>query len=255
MDSTERVIAIVSHLVANPRTYGISEICRDLRISKSTAHRILSKLLTMQWLSREPGSKKYNIGPGLAEISWAVLSNLDLRRASLPHLSQLNQATNETAMLTLRFGFERVYVEQVEGSYEVRMITELGKRYPLWLGAQGKAILAYMESLEIEEVLENMKKTGTKLLASGQMLDADNLRLELAEIRKQGFAVSFGERVSGAAAVAAPIFDRRNQVLGAISVAGPIHRFVPEIVQRYGSMVSQAAKEIQVQLGSFGNNR
>jgi DNA-binding IclR family transcriptional regulator len=108
-------------------------------------------------------------------------------------------------MLTLRVGYERVCIEKVEGSYEVRMITELGKKYPLWVDAQGKAILAYLRDLETEEVLTCLRTAGAKILASGQALNLKKFSKDLPEIRKRGFAVSFGERVMSAAAVAAPI--------------------------------------------------
>lgn len=252
MHSTERVVVIVSYLAADQREHGLTEICHHLKISKTTAHRILSTLQRMKWVSRDSGSRKFKIGPALTEIGLGVLYNLDVRRISLPYLTSLNQATNETALLTLRVGFERVYAEQVEGSHEVRMITGLGKRYPLWLGAHGKCTLAFMESGEIEEVLDNLKESSSKILASGQMLEIEHLRKELVKIREQGFAVSFGERVMGAAAVAAPIFNKDNQVLGAISVAGPQHRFTDDIVKRYGSLVSQAAKNTSIELGYVG---
>jgi DNA-binding IclR family transcriptional regulator len=103
-------------------------------------------------------------------------------------------------MLTLRVGYERVCIEQVEGSYEVRMMTQLGKKYPLWVGAQGKAILAYLRDLETEEVLTCLRTAGAKILASSQALNLKKFSKDLAEIRKRGFAVSFGERVMSAAA-------------------------------------------------------
>jgi DNA-binding IclR family transcriptional regulator len=250
MDSTERIISIVSYLAPGQKKSTLTEICRDLRTSKATTHRILSSLRRMNWVSKEAGGRRYSIGPALAEIGLTVISNLDLRRATLPFLSNLNHTTNETAMLSLRVGLERVFIEQVEGSYEVRMITQLGKKYPLWLGAQGKAILAYLREDEIAQVFTNLKKAGTKILASGQSLNLKNLRKDLAEIRRRGFAVSFGERVIGAAAVAAPIFGRDNQVVGAISVSGPLHRFTEETVRQYGPAVERAALQISIQLGA-----
>jgi IclR family acetate operon transcriptional repressor len=249
MDSTERVISIVSYLAADLKEQGLTEICDHLKISKTTAHRILSTLQRMQWVSKDAGRRKFRIGSALTAIGLGVLYNLDVRRISLPYLTSLNQTTNETTILTLRVGFERVYAEQVEGGHEVRMIMELGKRYPLWVGAHGKCILAFLEEKEIEQVLSDAKRSPSKILASGQMLEIESLQNELAEIRKKGFWVSFGERVVGAAAVAAPIFGKDNKVLGAISVAGPQHRFTADILKRYGSLVKQAAKNVSIELG------
>jgi DNA-binding IclR family transcriptional regulator len=153
-------------------------------------------------------------------------------------------------MLALRVGLERVFIAQVPSTLEVRMMVELGKSHPLWCGAQGKAILAYMEESEVEAVMNELIKSGTRVLASGTIIDIDGLSKELAEIQRQGFAVSFAERVPGAAAVAAPIFERDRRVVGAIAIGGPLQRFAPDIVNRFGRLVSQAATEISLEFGN-----
>ena len=51
------------------------------------------------------------------------------------------------------------------------------------------------------------------------------LRRELAAIRKRGYATSVGERQSGAASVAAPVFDHDGRVAAVLSVSGPAERF------------------------------
>lgn len=249
MDSTERVISIISFLAAGQKEHGLTEICQNLDISKATAHRILSTLHRKKWLVKDPGSRKFKIGPALTAIGLGVLYNLDVRRACLPYLTSLTQATNETAILTLRVGTERVYADQMEGNHEVRMILELGKRYPLWIGAHGKCILAFMESEEIEEVIDGLLHSSHRILASGKTLEIKALRHELAEIQNQGFALSFGDRVIGAAAVAAPIFSKNDKVIGAISVAGPQHRFTTNIVEQYSALVTEAAKNTSIDLG------
>jgi IclR family acetate operon transcriptional repressor len=255
MQATERVVVIISYLASDQRAHGLTEICDHLKISKTTAHRILSTLQRVKWVSRDPGSRKYKIGPALTEVGLAVLYNLDVRRISLPYLNSLNQTTNETAVLSLRVGFERVFAEQVEGNHEVRMVIELGKKGPLWIGAHGKCILAFMEREETEQVLENFEKSPSKILASGQMLETENLRKELAEIRKNGFSVSLGERVIGAAAVAAPIFSKEGKVLGAVAIIGPQHRFTVDILKQYGSLVRQAGNNISVEMGFVENKQ
>lgn len=148
MDVTERVIAIISLLTRHKELHSLTGISRELGISKSTAHRIMSSLERLQWVVRDKRTRKYCLGPGALEIGLSVLSNIDIRNISLPYLYQLHDTTNESAMLSLRIGLERVYIEQVESSSELLMKAELGKRYPLWCGAQGKAMLTGRKGLK-----------------------------------------------------------------------------------------------------------
>jgi IclR family acetate operon transcriptional repressor len=251
MDVTERVVAVVSYLAADDKIHGVTEIGDRLGISKSTVHRILSSLERMQWVERDPETRKYRLGSQLMEIGLSVLSRLDIRSISLPYLSQLTRSTNETSMLSLRVGYERVYIEQLEGSYEVRMIPALGKRHPLWCGAGGKAILAYLDESEIEKVIGDLRESGAQFPGSGRKIKVDVLMKELAEIRRQGFAMSFQERVSGAASVSAPIFGRDNRVTGSLTIAGHLDRFTDQVTKEYAALVTQAVREINSRIGSI----
>jgi IclR family transcriptional regulator, acetate operon repressor len=231
----------------------VTEICTTLGISKATAHRIVSSLLRLNWVERNPHSRKYRVGVAAARVGLGMISNLDLVTASTPYMLQLLDSTKETVMLTMRIGLERIYLHQVPGIYEVRQIVELGKPYPLWNGAPGEAILAHLAESEFNSVMNKLSDSGSVVLASGQVLIIDELRISLEEIRKNGFAVSVGKRIPGAVSVAAPIFSFNQEVIGAISIGGPSTRFTLKVATDAGPSVSRAAKNISMQLGHSGH--
>ena len=55
---------------------------------------------------------------------------------------------------------------------------------------------------------------------------ATAIRRELAKVREVGYAVEREEALLGEAGVAAPIFDRRTEAIGAVGVAGPKERLL-----------------------------
>jgi DNA-binding IclR family transcriptional regulator len=251
MSGTNRVVAITDYLISVGEPKRLTEISKELRISNSTAYRILSSLKRTEWVMQNRITKTYSVGNGLLELAISLVTQLDLRKISLPYLETLNRETRETALLSMRVDLERMDIEQMQGDHEVRQIVELGKRLPLWLGAVGKGMLAYMEEREIKAVIDNSRHSRVRFLASGQRININKLRKELAEIRKQGFSVTCGERVPGTTGVAAPIFSRDHLVVGAISVGGPVPRFSMDVAVRCSRLVSEAAKEISLQLGDF----
>ena len=250
MGSTERVTEIISFLASDKKSHSLSEIPNQLGISKTTAHRIVTSLEKLRWLERDSVTKKYRLGPALLQIGLSALSQLDISSISLRYLEKLHGETNESTMLTLRLGLERVFIEQIVSDAELRMVAELGKRYPLWCGAQGKVILAYLKEEEQNSVINKMIQSGYKKTASGEPVNIDNLRKQLEEIRVQGFATSFGERVPGSTAVASAIFGHTGRVLGAISIAGAMQRFSVDIIKHYGDLVRKAAAAISEELGA-----
>lgn len=247
--TTAYLIAILRLLVSSKEPKRLIEISRELGISASTAFRIMSSLKNAEWVFQDPITKKYSIGSGLQELAVSLVSQLDLRNASQPYLEMLYREVNENVMLTTRVGLERMYIEQIQCDHELRQVVEVGKRMPLWAGAPGKAILAYMEEEEIKAVMKELKKSGVRVLASGQVVDIDKLRQELGEIRQQGYSLTSGERTAGLHAVAAPIFGGDRRVLGAISTGGPEARFTMDMAIRYGPLLSEIGEKISLRLG------
>jgi IclR family acetate operon transcriptional repressor len=252
MDTTERVIAVVAFLARNAGFHGVTEICGALGLSKSTAHRILSSLVRLNWVERDAYARKYKLGIAVMRAGLEMMANSDLVTAAVPHMFRLRDIVKETVMLTMRVGLERMYVQQVPGTHELRQTVDLARLYPLWNGAPGEVILAHLTAAEIEIVLERLERSGGQTLASGQPLISGEVRESLRTIRENGFAVSMGKRIVGAGAVAAPIFGFGGEVIGALSIGGLAARFTREAATGAGPLVKEAARNISIQLGSLG---
>lgn len=251
MNTIKRAVAVLNCLAMAKGPLGVTEISKYLSLSKGTISRILSDLEKEQMVVQDPVSQRHTLGIKLLELGLMAQSNVDLRTASLPYMHQLLDVTGETVTLSMRVGMERMYIAQLPGTYEVRHVPELGKRFPLWAGGGGKVIWANLEGREAEVVFDSLIKSGVRTLASGQILDIGRLRVELEEIRKRGFAVTVGERVPSFCGVSAPVFDSEHRVVGVVSVGGPLPRFGFEEAMRLGPTVSEAARKISLHLGSF----
>lgn len=250
MACTNDIMAIIEFIASEKEPKKLSEISKSLSISLSSTHRILFALEERQWLKRSNTTKKYSIGNQLLEIVFSVISRLDLRKISLPYLRELCGKVNETVCLSARIGLERIYIEVIYAEHELRQFVELGKPFPLWQGAPGKIILANMNDNEIEMVINQMKEAHLRSFGSGQRIKLNRFRKELLEAKMKGFAFSCGERVAGLSAVAAPIFDRHDSVMGAISVGGPTQRFSKETALLSAPLIVDAANKISVQFGN-----
>jgi IclR family acetate operon transcriptional repressor len=75
------------------------------------------------------------------------------------------------------------------------------------------------------------------------------LEAELATIRKRGYSVDNEEMEEGVRCLAVPIFDRRHDCVGAISVSGPTTRMTTERVQKLAPAACAIADELSRQLG------
>lgn len=229
-------------------TLGVTEISKELGLSKAVVHRILSTLVQKGFAQLDPVSRRYALGPRVLRLGLAYLDRIDIRQLAQPVMHGLVDATDETSTLSIRSGWTRVYVAQVTPLREVRMSVELGRPYPLHAGSSSKAFLAFLDDHEQDEYLAQQP---LEPLTERTIADPDALRKDLAETRGRGYAVSLSERQAGAASVAAPVLDHRGLPVAVLSLCGPLERFVPEI-DRAAGLLTRAVAQLSDQLGHRG---
>jgi IclR family transcriptional regulator, acetate operon repressor len=224
--TVERAADVLVHLAAqNQPTFGVTEIADALGMSKAAVHRILASLRTRGLIDLDEATRRYSLGVTAMNLGLAYLDRVDVRRIAHPELVALSEETSETATLSIRNGWVRFYVDQVTPRREVIMSVSLGVPYPLHAGASSKAFLAFLPDDELNAYLAQPELAR---LTSDTVTDKMKLRREIRQIHNRGYAGSFAERQSGAASVAAPVFDHTGRPAGVVSVCGPVERFRDE---------------------------
>ncbi len=240
----ERVADLLEVLSNGNSEMGITDLGRELGLGKSTVHRLLTSMEKRGYVQQNQTNKKYQLGPTVMRLGLVKLRQLEVRHMALPWLEQLRDATNETTTFSLKVNRERLYLLQVESRQEIRQTIEIGRAYPLYYGATGKAILAFMP---LEEQTRIVEQAAPELTAKGRSVS--KLQEELQNINRTGYALSRGERTPDAASVAAPVFDYNRQVIGAMSVAGPISRFTSDKQTASASRLLECTTGLSRQLG------
>lgn len=217
-ESADRVADVLLLFAQSDQPLGVSQIARSLSLSKAVVHRILQSLASRSLLQVLPGNSTYILGPSATTLANKAWSQMDVRAIASTILKRLRDDTRETTTLSVLVGHQRIYLDQYESPQEVKMIVELGPRYPLHSGASSRAILAFLPETFTEEAVR-------QLAASDPEFDEGAYRRTLQQVREQGYAFSLNERKTGAASIAAPFFDAAGNVMGSISSSGPVFRF------------------------------
>jgi IclR family transcriptional regulator, KDG regulon repressor len=196
------------------------------------------------------GTGAYRTGPKVFALSREFESHNGVLALVRPLLRDLALQTGESASLYAREGLERVVLAREEGTQAIRHAVAEGQRMDLHAGAGGKVILAHSPP----EVLAAVLRKGPLAARTPRTITSKRkLLAELEQVRRQGHAVSIGERAADACAVAAPVFGRGSELVGALAVSGPITRFTPETRGRYAQLLIAAARRVSAQLGWDGN--
>ncbi|MGD0997235.1 MAG: IclR family transcriptional regulator C-terminal domain-containing protein, partial [Thermoleophilia bacterium] len=124
----------------------------------------------------------------------------------------------------------------------LRIVSEIGARFPLHATANGKALLAALSPDEVYELLPKRLPASTK----NTVTDRETLLRELDEIRKTGVARDREEFTIGISAVGTAVRDAVGSV-AAITVVVPVTRFDGSEAQITAALV-RTRDEIQAVL-------
>ena len=201
----------------NHRPWGVSELSRSLELNKSTCFNILRSLARHGLVSYDGGTKKYGLGSALIELGGAASAATSRADVAKPFLQDLFDELKLTCLLGQRFQDGVIIVERVEAQDPFRITIPIGQALPLGQGALGQCFLAYLPEGDLDRlwsrgILERPERRREQRYPQ--------IKKALAEVRRRGFAESFGEVAKGVNAVAAPILDHRGQVTLALGVVG-----------------------------------
>jgi len=226
-------------------------VSKEAGLPASTVHRFLVNLENAGFLAYSRAGK-YHLGISSFSIGHAAISQLDIRRLSLPHLQALNAKTRETIHLTVRHGLSAVYVEKLDSPERLRIFSHIGALVPLYCTAVGKIMLAYMSQKELETTLGQIE---LRRMTPNTITNQQELEQHLHRVRKNGHALDLEEHEEHIRCVAAPIWDLSGVVNASLSLTAPVVRMPMLRLRKLTSLVQEAGLRISQDLGYQGATR
>jgi DNA-binding IclR family transcriptional regulator len=121
-----------------------------------------------------------------------------------------------------------------------------GKRVPVHASAAGLAILSKLSTDRVEAIIA---RHGLEALTSETITDRDDLFDELDRIRERGYSVNDQGTIEGLRAVGAPVTDADGEVIGGLSISGPINRMRGErFEEEFPSLLLGATNELELNI-------
>lgn len=221
---------------------GVSDIARKLGVAKSTAHRLLSTLLSRGFVEQDPDSGLYRLGLHLFELGQLAQARHELRHIAMPILRHVHRATGLTTNFSVADGPDVVFIERLENRDGVRILGHFGRRLPAHTTSSGKAMAAFNS-----EVYAARVAAGFPPRVTGTVRTEADWKAQVDQARRQGYAVSHSESFEGSSSVAVPILSRRVAV-ASLSVFGPSEIIKPD-VDRLVPLLTAASHRISKNFG------
>lgn len=249
--SLERGLAILSCFSSGRALIGVSELSRELGLTRSTTHRYVATLARLGYLQQDATTRKYSLGPRVVELGFTAINSMELRHVAAPHLQRLCDETGHTVNMAILDDVDIVYVERFRasrrGQNEIDLDLHVGSRLPAYCTSMGKILLAFLPDGDRDDVLSRIAfdRRGPNTLTSRAALLA-----ELRRVRATGVAVNNEELAYGLRSVAVPVVAASGEVVAAVNLAA--HRTMAsldDLVARIGPLLQRTAAGISSQLG------
>lgn len=220
VQSVERALDILEFVSRSEGELGVSEIGAATGLSAGTVHRLLATLGSRGYVHRNKETRRYALG--LKSLTMATVTRERVGKMSLPFLEELMQVSQETANLAILEGNSAMYIEQIAPPTRMlRIFTEPGNRVSLHSCGTGKVLLAYQPPRLVELLLSRLDLVR---YTASTITDPGQLRSELRQVRRQGYAVDYGEQEDGVRCIAAPVFGPDGEIFASMSISGPSSR-------------------------------
>jgi len=228
--SIRRALDILSLLTEETPAVSIRDIMEATGLPKTTVLRLAHTLEQsgLLWATKAG----YMAGPGLWRWAHLAVRSWQLPPETQAMMRDLGARHQETVNLYVLRDVYRVCVAQQQSSRALRHVVQVGDELPLWSGASAKVLLSDAPEALLARVAHR-SPSGDGHLAT--------LREWAADARRDGYAVSHGEREEGLSAVAVPVTGRSGAVVAALALSGPTLRFTPERVTEFEADLTTAA--------------
>lgn len=222
----------------------VEDVAAMTGLSRSNAHRTLQTLISAGYVEKSLSMGGYRSTLKMFELGARQMQSLDVRKLAHPFISQLAKESGETAHLSVLDGLDVIYIDKVDSLQPIRAYSRIGGRGPAYAVATGKALLA----AQGEKYLEAYKNTLERFTPQ-TIDDFEALKIELAKIRRIGYAVNRGEWREGVGGVAAVIYDGFDAPVAAIGLSGPLDRLSVVRMKDLAPKVLGCSQELSKALG------
>jgi len=238
-------VRLLELLCQAAKPLSVAQISRGLGLNKHMVLRLLGTLSDEGWVVQEEGPVyRVSLLP-LYHFSKPI-SRMDVVTVAEEPIAELWDATGETTYLAIRDGDRSMGVVVRQTRRDVQVAGRIGSRLLMHCCAPGKVLLAHAGP----ELFEHLAREGFARQTDKTICDPDELRRQLDEVVRQGYATDNEEYLRGMLCLAAPVFDYRGHVVASVGITTLTMFHSHESVQEaYAGLVIAACRKISRTLG------
>ena len=214
IQSVENALDVLEALCEEEDEVRISRLSEKLQMNKTSVFRLLATFESRGYVERKKETGKYKLGLSAYEMGQKLISRMGLLKKSRPAMEKLSRACDEAAYIVVQRGQEVLFLDMADTAQQVKIISLLGKRYPLASNAAGQIFLSY----------------GQLTHPHPGSIEGSSLP-QAEQIRQNRYAGETGGLGEGICCLATPLFGTGDILSGCLCLIGPAYRMPPERIR------------------------
>ncbi len=247
LQSLDRAVSLLQAVASSTSGLPLTALAQQSELSKSTAHRILSRLVEHHLLRFSIQTKIYSLGIHLYRLGQSAASHFSVIELARPAMQRLADATEDTVFLSVIEGEEAICVERVVGAYPIKTLTLApGDHRLLGVGAGALALLAALPEHEIRAVIQNEAQRQPLY----PNVNAHWLERAVSEAHRVGYTFNPGRIITGMSAIGVAVLGANRRPLCALSVAAITARMNPKRRAHIAKLLQQEGTALEQQINA-----
>lgn len=214
VQSLERGLAVIACFSADRPRLTLSEVARQVGLSRAAARRALITLQTLGYVRSE--GRDFYLTPRVLTLGYAYLSSLSLADVAQAHLTNLANEVHESCSASVLDDSDIVYVARAATKRIMTISLSVGTRLPAYATSMGRVLLAALRDDQLAVYLDN---TTLAPLTERTIVDRDRLRTEVERTRTRGWCLVDQEFEAGVRSIAVPVHDAAGRVVAAVNTS------------------------------------
>ena len=254
VNSMIRGLEILESFTPSDSHLTLQELSTRTGLPKTTVHRFLKTLLTMNYVSLDERTKAYCLAPRVMALGFSVLSGMDIRAKALPYMEALSRGTGQNINLAILDRTEMLYIERITVRRIINTNLHVGSRVNCYQTAMGRSHIAFLPNEEYDRLIQELVKDKEAISHIGRR--GEKLEEILKEVRNKGYAVNDDEWIPGLHAIGCPVFNGRGEVEASLNMCC-ISQMVgfDEMIEKFVPPLMETARKISSVLGFDGTPR
>ncbi|MFN7992710.1 MAG: IclR family transcriptional regulator [Bryobacteraceae bacterium] len=242
LSSGVRCLQILRLLSGAEEDLALREIAEATGLHPSTAHRIVTTLVTEGFVQQQP-DRRYRLSIEAFAVGAGYLRRSAIRRAATPLVMRLAEQTHSSVNLAFWHKGKVVVVDCIPMPGMYHFYTETGTIVPPHATGIGKAILAFRGKSALAEIGPLTRFTINTICTMPALVK------EMERIHRDGYAIDNEENILGCKCVAAPVLQSGREAIAAISISAPPSMIPPERIPELAACVKEICFTISMQIG------